>query len=306
MIYALLVAVVSLAGAVLPLKYRPGHQQLQVYISLAAGALLGAALFHMLPHSTAHLGESFGLPLALGIITVFLMQRYVAPHSHELPAAEAHALDERHGTDHGHSEHLCTEHEHFHSAGPFLSGAVAIMALSVHSFFDGVAIAAAIGTPQHAGESLTLPVVLSVLIHKPMDGLSVAVLLLNAGVSRRTFWLVEALYAALVPFGVLLYTWTQGTVAEPTTLAGYTMAFSAGTFLAVALADLLPELQFHRHDRNILSGALLLGMAVMWCAGLLGHDSHAHDHAPTRHDLPETSHHEDHKSCDHDHHDHEH
>ena len=277
MIYALLVAVLSLIGAVLPLRYRPGHQQLQVYISLAAGALLGAALFHMLPHSTERLGESFGLPLALGVITVFLMQRYLAPHSHELSAEEAHALDTTQGGDAGHHDHHCAGHEHFHSAGPFLSGAVAIMALSVHSFFDGVAIGAAVGSPENAGGSLSLSVFLSVLVHKPMDGLSVAVLLLNAKVSRKTFWLVQGLYAALVPIGALLFIWTQGAVAEPTALVGYTMAFSAGTFLAVALADLLPELQFHRHDRNILSGALLLGMAVMWCTSLIGHGGHAHD-----------------------------
>lgn len=302
MLYAFIVAALSITGAVLPLRYRPGHQQLQVYISLAAGALLGAALFHMLPHSTEHIGESFGMPLALGIITVFLMQRYLAPHSHELSAEESHALDASQGTaDEQHGLH-CAGHEHFHSAGPFLSGVVAILALSVHSFFDGVAIGAATAGPKSGDGSLTLSVFLSVLVHKPMDGLSVAVLLLNAKVSRRTFWTVQALYAALVPVGALLFTVTQGAVAEPTVLVGYTMAFSAGTFLAVALTDLLPELQFHRHDRNTLSGALLLGMAVMWCTSLIGHGAHGHSHDaadPAKSTSPEDGH-------DHDGHDHEH
>ena len=42
------------------------------------------------------------------------------------------------------------------------------------------------------------------------------------------------------------------------------LAFSAGTFLCISLSDLLPELQFHRHDRIKLSAALLLGLALAW------------------------------------------
>ena len=51
MTYAFIVAGLSLVGAVLPLRVRPGHAPLQVYLSLAAGALLGAAMFHLLPES---------------------------------------------------------------------------------------------------------------------------------------------------------------------------------------------------------------------------------------------------------------
>jgi zinc and cadmium transporter len=41
------------------------------------------------------------------------------------------------------------------------------------------------------------------------------------------------------------------------------LAFSAGTFLCIALSDLLPELQFHSHDRFKLSVALLAGVGLM-------------------------------------------
>ena len=46
------------------------------------------------------------------------------------------------------------------------------------------------------------------------------------------------------------------------------LAFSAGTFLCIALSDLLPELQFHSHDRLPLSVALLTGFALMAGAAL--------------------------------------
>jgi zinc and cadmium transporter len=45
---------------------------------------------------------------------------------------------------------------------------------------------------------------------------------------------------------------------------GGALAFSAGTFLSIALGDLMPELRFHRHDRWRLSVALLAGVAVMY------------------------------------------
>jgi len=91
----------------------------------------------------------------------------------------------------------------------------------------------------------------------------------------------------LVPVGALAFMATRGAVAEPSTLVGYTLAFSAGTFLAIALTDLLPELHFHAHDRHKLSFALLFGLLVMWLTSLIGHgDSHSDDHASERAEAP--------------------
>jgi len=296
--YALIVAVLSLAGAALPLRRRPGHAQIQIYLSLAAGALLGAALFHLLPEASEHIGESFGLPAVLGIGVVFFLQRYIAPHSHEPPHVESHEgvqADGGHGHDHPHRhdgddghEESDDQHEvdHRDASRPRAGSIVGVLSLSIHSFFDGVAIGAVAGG-QHAPGSVALAVSLSVLIHKPMDGLSVSVLLLNAGVKPRRLWLIQFVYAALVPAGALAFAMTRGAVADPSPLVGYTLAFSAGTFLAIALTDLLPELHFHAHDRNKLSAALLLGLLVMWLTSLIGHPgSHADVHASPTADSP--------------------
>ncbi len=297
MIYALIVAALSLIGAAVPLRFRFGHAQLQVYLSLAAGALLGAALFHLLPEASEHIHGDFGLPTVLGIGVVFLLQRYLAPHSHEpfghshresAPEAEATGANPR-ATAWGSEQHA---HGH---ARPLVTGVVAILALSIHSFFDGVAIGAVTGGAVDAGHSgaslghatqpLAFAVFLSVLIHKPLDGLSVSVLLLNAETPARRLWLIQVFYAALVPVGALAFMATRGAVAEPSTLVGYTLAFSAGTFLAIALTDLLPELHFHAHDRHKLSFALLFGLLVMWLTSLLGHaETHAESSAAPRAD----------------------
>lgn len=272
MIYTLIVAVLSLIGAWVPLRARLGHAGLQLYLSLAAGALLGAAMFHLLPEASEHIHGAFGIPAVLGIAVVFFLQRYLAPHCHE-PLAGPPVEHEPH-PEHDHS---CHDHAH----GASLAGSfVAVLALSIHSFFDGVALGA---VADGGDKALLAAVFLSVLIHKPMDGLSVSVLLLNAGAARRDLWITQIFYAALVPIGAIAFSLTRGAIAEPSTFVGYTLAFSAGTFLAIALTDLLPELHFHTHDRHKLSAALLAGLVVMWLTSLLGHpagDEHeGHGHA---------------------------
>jgi zinc and cadmium transporter len=67
-------------------------------------------------------------------------------------------------------------------------------------------------------------------------------------------------------------------------VVGSALGFSAGAFLCIATSDLLPELQFHSHDRVKLSIALLLGLALAWAIVLVegaGHGHHHHDHSHT-------------------------
>src|SRR5262249_29711050 len=108
-----IVAVLSLFGAAVPLRIRPGHAQLQLYLSLAAGALLGAAMFHLLPESAHCIDEKFGLPAVAGILLVFLLQRFVAPHSHEAGGAHDHVHS--HGEPHTHDH---APHDHGHDESP--------------------------------------------------------------------------------------------------------------------------------------------------------------------------------------------
>lgn len=276
MIYALIVAVLSLVGAAAPLRFKPSHAQLQVYLSAAAGALLGAALFHLLPESSDYIGEGFGLPAAVGILLVFLLQRYVAPHSHEAGPLLADAQQECHAHEHAHPHEHHAHEAHDHgapAARPLWVSLIGVLALSIHSFFDGVAIGAVSQAAHDSGGAAALSVVLSVMIHKPMDGLSVSVLLLNTRLSRRTLWLTQLSYAALVPIGAAAFLVTRGAISEAAEgpFLGYTLAFSGGTFCSIALTDLLPELQFHRHDRNKLSAAMIVSMGVMYLAKVLGH-----------------------------------
>jgi zinc transporter ZupT len=63
------------------------------------------------------------------------------------------------------------------------------------------------------------------------------------------------------------------------TALGYALGFAAGTFFCIAGSDLLPELQFHDHDRGKLSMALLLGLALAYGVCRLEGLSHTHPSA---------------------------
>jgi zinc and cadmium transporter len=63
-------------------------------------------------------------------------------------------------------------------------------------------------------------------------------------------------------------------------IVGCALAFAAGVFLCISLADLLPELAFHSHDRLPLTAVLLLGIALAWGIGFL---EPRHTHGPPGH-----------------------
>src|SRR5262245_37729877 len=112
--YAMIVVVagLSLGGAAVPLYFRPTHARLQTYLSVAAGALLGAAMFHLLPESSHLVGSSFGWAATIGIVLIFLMQRYLAPHSHEPAAGEGIHAESPHVHDHDDGSHAHVHQGH--------------------------------------------------------------------------------------------------------------------------------------------------------------------------------------------------
>jgi zinc and cadmium transporter len=72
-----------------------------------------------------------------------------------------------------------------------------------------------------------------------------------------------------------------GMFAQQQIVVGCALAFAAGVFLCISLADLLPEVAFHTHDRMRLTVALLIGIALAWAIGFL-EPAHVHD-APHEH-----------------------
>lgn len=285
-IYCALVLFASLVGGWLPLLVRLTHTRLQVAISFVSGLMLGIALLHFLPHGAAAIGS---LDRAVtwtlgGFLLMFFLQRFFHFHHHDLP--EGDPEDCCHGQSGPHT------HDHSHTlankSAAQLSWAGTALGLTLHSLLDGLALAAAVaaGMHDHAGVQLAgLGVAVAVILHKPFDAMAVATLMTASGSSRAARQTLNLLFALATPLGVVLFHLGASHFAESNAVfLGCALAFCAGTFLCIACSDLLPELQFHSHDRFKLSAALLAGLAA---AVLIGqaesgcHDhDHTHDHGP--------------------------
>lgn len=302
--YCSAIVIVALAGGLLPLRRRIGHVTLQVYLSLSAGAMLGAAFFHMLPESSHLCPEHFGFWMAVGVLGLYVIERFLSPHSHDADGAEPE-------TGHGEiAAPACAgthAHAHTHdaapqasrSAAPKIAGWSAVLGLFLHTLMGGAALGSAV-IGHDATPGLGLAVFLATVLHKPADAFTISTLLTKAGFSRARTLGIQVAFALTLPLGVVLYAAGESAVSSVmlgSTLTGAVLAFSAGTFVCIALSDLLPEVQFHSHDRGRLFAAVIFGAAVMWATALFEpphmhgpppaaaaeEDDHGHDH-PHDHD----------------------
>ncbi len=284
---------VSLLGGLLPLANSLTHTRLQVYLSFSAGAMLGAAFFHMLPEAV-HMGSAGTLHWsAVGLLSLFFLERFFAFHHHEAPAdpdepCPTHPHAHAHGR--GHAAGLLHDSapggKASDSKGASLHWGAAAFGLAAHSLAGGVALASAVAsrTDSHRGiGGAALGVFVATLFHKPADALTIVSLMLRAGVPRIQAHLVNLGFALMIPLGVLIFFvgLREMSPASGVALTSNALAFSAGTFLCIALSDLLPELQFHAHDRLKLSLALLAGFLLM-AFSAAGEPESAHSpHAPS-------------------------
>lgn len=280
-LYCVLVALASLAGGWLPLVVHLTHRRLQIAISFVAGLMLGMALLHFIPHATAHthsLDRTVAWALG-GFLVMFFLQRFLHYHHHDVD--EEVEEDHAHPHPHAASEAPGGHHDQGEAAAPPLSWAGAATGLALHSLLDGLALAAAVAAESAGhGALLGLGTTLAVVLHKPFDAMAVTTLMASSGCSRFSRHLFNWLFALVAPLGVLLFSLGAGHFAEENpALLGCALAFCAGTFLCISCSDLLPELQFHSHDRFKLSLALLAGLGVAVLIGQFetsGHDHEAH------------------------------
>ena len=255
----------SVAGGWLPLLVRYTHLQMQVVLSFVGALMLGVALFHLLPHGIVAAGGDVDLVVfwtMVGLLVMFFLIRAFHFHQHD---TEDQALHAEHVPHHDHKQAHHHEHGHGNHQPPVHRyGWLGVaLGLSLHTLIDGVALGSA--TLADAGHTLVpgFAIFLAILLHKPLDALSITTLMTASGWDTRTCQLVNVCFAMMCPLGALLVILGLGQAGSGGhTVLGCALGFSAGVFLCISLGDLLPEVQFHRHDRVKLSVALLLGVAV--------------------------------------------
>lgn len=283
--YCGLVVAASLAGGLLPAFVRLTHTRLQTAISFVAGLMLGMALLHLIPHAVFQIHDVdrvMGWTLA-GFLVMFFLQRFFHFHHHDSSEEDPEDCCPGHPGPHthDHSRTLAAK------SARQLSWTGTALGLTLHSLLDGLALAAAVLAEAHghAAGLVGLGTALVVILHKPFDAMAVTTLMASGGSSAFSRQMINGLFALATPVGAVLFCIgvNQITDSHPQFLGG-ALAFCAGNFLCIACSDLLPELQFHSHDRIKLSIALLAGLGIALLIGQFettGHEHHDADHDHT-------------------------
>lgn len=227
---------VHLAGAAPPLLARWSHRGLHFFVSVAAGVFLGAIFLHLLPELAARGaggdggdGHAHGsllpwIAALAGLVLLFFVERIVLARAEG--AGDPHAL-------------VWTS---------------SYLGLSLHSFATGLGFA-----PVAGDAALMWPFVGAMAVHKAGESFSLGTVMRLAEVPRRRAALLLVLYSASTPAGLLLG--ASLALGAGSLLAPVLTGLACGTFLYVAVGDLLPEV-FHGGGRLAGVVGLLLGIAA--------------------------------------------
>ena len=255
-------------------------------LSLAAGALMATAFMHLLPEAfeSSISPQVLFATLLMGLVLFFLLNKaelwhhgheHSAGYSHSHSHGEAHAHTSTHPHPHPHddlhAQPVARRHAHVHHqehALEPLHGNAAVVSTSrlggwtvltgdsVHCFGDGILIASAFMADMRLG----LVAALSVLAHEVPHHMGDLVVLRQSSPSRRAALIKVSLAGAVTALGGVLGYWLLDRLhgALP-----YFLVIASSSFIYVALADLIPQLQKQLPMRQTVH-------QVLWLFGGIG------------------------------------
>jgi len=239
LVSVVVVSLVSLLGlATLSLAEARIRRLATVLVSFAVGALLGDAFIHLIPEAFADAGARLrsSLLVLAGTLLFFVVEKL---------------LRHQHGPLHLH-------HHPEEKARPELA-AMNVIGDAIHNFIDGVLIGASYAASPVLGISTTV----AVLFHEIPQELADFGVLIHAGHSVRRAVLVNLASASVAIVGTVAALIAGG--AAGAWVTSVLVPITAGGFVYIACADLIPELQHDRSLRALLVQASLIsaGVAVM-------------------------------------------
>lgn len=206
-----IVSLVSLVGVfTLSLREELLKKYIFIFISLAVGALMGDAFIHLIPESI----ESFenpalaGILIIAGILIFLIIEKYLHWHHH--------------GED--------VNERHVHSVGKLI-----LFSDAIHNIADGIAIGVSFLVSIPLGMATTI----AVILHEIPQEIGDFTVLLHAGYTRNKALWFNFLSGITAVFGVFI-AWILGQAGE--TFIVWILPITAGGFIYIAIADLIPEL----------------------------------------------------------------
>jgi len=243
----LLLLIVFLARVVLALipllKKRPGEKVLHIMVGVSAGLLIGVVLLDVFPEAL-RIGTDYGIDArivpvstAIGFFMLLLVERYLMSRE---------------------------EGGHFHvedgkKIQPY--GTLAFSALTIHGVMDGAVIPFGLA----AGGIVGAVVTFAIIAHQIPDSFAALSVSLASELSNRK----AALYVLVTAFGTPAGICLAAVILNllPTFLP-LGLGFSAGTFLFVSAADLVPELQ-HKARSKMVTASIFTGFALILLISML-------------------------------------
>lgn len=259
----LIVSSVSLIG-ITTLSLQTGFlkKALFLLIALAAGALLGDAFIHLIPEAFA---EADALSVSLfvlgGILTFFVLEKFL--HWHH---------------SHG-EEEFSPEHARIHPVGNLV-----LVSDGIHNLVDGLAIGAAFMVSTEIG----IATAIAIALHEIPQEIGDFGLLIHAGYSKGRALFLNFCSALLAFAGLALAFWFGETNEAFIPLIA---AFTAGNFIYIALADIVPELQKTTSGGRSMLQVVVIALGIGAMVFLASGEGH-HDEESGHGDTHETHGHE--------------
>ncbi len=221
-----------------------------VLVSFAIGSLTGAAFLELIPEALDGAPYAVVAPwVVVGIFAIFLFEKAVHwYHVHEGGEDHAHAKNE-------------------HPRSREVVSAAVIFGDSIHNFIDGLAIALAWAAGTEAGIATTL----AVFFHEVPQEIGDFGILVHLGYSRAKVFFYNMFSALATPVGATIGYFLLPSIEQ---YSPYFLAFAAGSFLYIAISDLLPELHHHASRRNdaVHLFAIVLGVLSVAAVGVWFHE----------------------------------
>lgn len=216
-------------------------------VSLSTGVLLGTALLHVLPEAFESGEAPHGLFLTLlaGLMFFFLLEK-----------AELY----RHGHHHEHDDHH--HHHGFDAEQAGRGGWSVLVGDSIHNFCDGVLIAAAFLSDPHLG----VVTALAIIAHEIPQEVGDYIVLINAGFSRMRALVYNMISGMSAVVGGVLGYYLIGPFKD---YLPYMMVIAASSFVYVAVADLIPQLQKRLSWRDTLLQIVWLTLGLLMIASIV-------------------------------------
>lgn len=226
----------------------------QHMLSLAAGALMATAFMHLLPEAFESQVDAHDLflTLLLGLVFFFLLDKAELWHHGHEHSHQTH--DHDHGHDHGHS--------HVPQPGSW----AIVTGDSVHCFGDGILIASAFMADMRLGFIASLAVLAHEVPHHMGD-----LMVLRSGANNKRMALVKvSLAGAVTALGGLAGYWLVDQLHD---YLPYFLVVASSSFVYVALADLIPQLQKRLSLRETVAQIawLALGMVMVTLLSGMAH-----------------------------------